>query len=229
MPTDSHVSLNDILAKGRNNMNKLVEIIIRWRMHQFAFHSDIQKMYNAVQLQDEHWCLQRYIWQDQLDPTLIPEEKVIKTLICGDKPSGNQAECGLRLTAELSKGEYPHANEIVQNDIYVDDCMSGESSQELLFQRADELALILCRGGFGLKGFTFSGKDPPPSLSEDGKSISVGGMKWNSISDELQLNINQPDFLKRCRGKHTNAIREIPEKLTRSHRPHNSNYSVTKT
>ena len=42
-------------------------------------------------------------------------------------------------------------------------------------------------------------------------------MKWNSISDELQLNINQLDFSKRCRGKHTNAICEIPEKLTRRH------------
>ena len=217
MPTSSQISLNDILAKGRNNMNKLVEIIIRWRIHQFAFHTDVQKMYNAVQLLDEHWCLQRYIWQDQLDPRLIPEEKVIKTLIYGVKSSGNQAECGLRLTAELSKAKYPKANEIVQNDIYVDDCMSGEPTQELLFQRADELALVLRKGGFGLKGFTFSGRDPPADLSEDGKSISVGGMKWISKSDTLQLNINQLDFSKRCRGKHPEPEHEVPENLTRRH------------
>ena len=29
-PTITGCSLNDILAKGRNNMNKLVEIVIRW-------------------------------------------------------------------------------------------------------------------------------------------------------------------------------------------------------
>ena len=217
MPTNSQTSLNDILAKGRNNMNKLVEVFIRWRSHPFAFHTDIQKMYNAVQLFEEDWCLQRYIWQNQLDPKCIPEEKIIKTLIYGVKSSGNQAERGLRLTAQSSKEEYPNANEIVQNDIYVDDCISGEQTQDLLFQRADELALILRRGGFGLKGFTFSRKDPPPALSEDGKSISVAGMKWLSKSDELQYNINQLDFSKRCRGKHTKPEHGIPNNLTRRH------------
>ena len=36
-------SLSDILAKGRNNLNKLVEIVIRWFIHKVAFHTDIQR------------------------------------------------------------------------------------------------------------------------------------------------------------------------------------------
>ena len=101
--TSSGFSLNDILAKGRNNMNKLVEIVIRWYTHKFAFHTDVQKMYNSVKLQEEDWCLQRYILQENLDPTKIPEEKIIKTLTYGVKSSGNQAEYGLRETTRLSK------------------------------------------------------------------------------------------------------------------------------
>ena len=42
-PTDSLVSLNDILAKGRNNMNIVVEILIRWRTHKHVFHTDVKK------------------------------------------------------------------------------------------------------------------------------------------------------------------------------------------
>ena len=61
LPTETGLSLNDILAKGRNNMNLLVEIFIRWRSHAFAFHSDIQKMYNTVKLREDDWNLQRYI------------------------------------------------------------------------------------------------------------------------------------------------------------------------
>ena len=76
-------SLNDILAKERNNMNKLLELVIRWYIHKVAFHTDIQKMYNSIKLHEQSWCLQRYIWQQDLDPTKIPEEKVIKTLIYG--------------------------------------------------------------------------------------------------------------------------------------------------
>ena len=42
------------------------------------------------------------------------------------KSSGNQAERGLRETARLNKDKFPQVNEVVQNDIYVDDCLSGK-------------------------------------------------------------------------------------------------------
>ena len=125
---DTGYSLNEIIAKGKNNMNKLVEIVIRWSIHKVAFHTDIQKMYNSVKLHEENWCLQRYIWQHELDPTKIPEEKVIKTLIYRVKYSGNQAERSLRETAKLSQDGYSQINQIVSKDIYVDDCISGGKS-----------------------------------------------------------------------------------------------------
>ena len=159
-------------------MNVLVEIFIRWRSHQCAFHTDVQKMYNSVLLDKEYWCYQRYIWQESLDLCFIPEEKVIKTLIYGVKSSGNQAERALRMAADHFKEEYPDANNIVQQDTYVDDCMSGQNSLDDCFERADELTIVLMRGGFSLKGFTFSGHDPPRNLSEAKRSIHVAGMIW---------------------------------------------------
>ena len=104
-PTSSKSSLNDILAKGRNNMNKLVEVFIRWRTHQIGFHTDVAKMYNSVKLHPNDWCLQRYLWKNELNDENPIEEKVVKTLIYGVKSSGNQAETGLRKVAELSKTE----------------------------------------------------------------------------------------------------------------------------
>ena len=49
-PTASGTSLSDILAKGKNNMRKLVEIVIHWSTHKISFHTDAKKMYNTVQL-----------------------------------------------------------------------------------------------------------------------------------------------------------------------------------
>ena len=216
--TDTGYSLNDVIAKGRNNMNKLVEIVIRWYMHKIAFHTDIQKMYNSVKLHEEHWCLQRYIWHQDLDPTKIPEEKVIKTLIYGVKSSGNQAERGLRETAKLSQDEYPDINQIVSKDIYVDDCISGGNSLRQTSKLADDLEIVLNRGGFHLKGITFSKKDPPESLSSDRKSISVAGMLWFPKDDEISLDIKEMNFAKKRRGrKPTSTINVIPSKLTRRH------------
>ena len=61
-PTESQKSLNDLLAKGKNNMNSLLDIFLRWRTHLHAYHTDVQKMYNSVLLNENHWCFQRYIY-----------------------------------------------------------------------------------------------------------------------------------------------------------------------
>lgn len=217
--TDSGYSLNDLLAKGRNNMNKLQEILIRWSMYPVAYHTDIQKMYNSVKWRQEDWCYQRYIWQSDLDISKIPEEKVIKTLIYGVGSSGNQAERGLRETAGISQSEFPKVYKVVCNDIYVDDCLSGERTDDLAKNCADELEIVLNKGGFTLKGITFSGTNPSEMLSDDGITISVAGLKWHSKDDVLSLDIGELNFSKKLRGRKlvNEASFKIPEKLTRRH------------
>ena len=127
-PTKTGYSLNDILPKGKNNLNKLAELMIRFYIHPVAFNTDIRKMYNTVHLVKEHWAFQQYIWQDDLDPAEIPVLKVIKTIIYGLRPSGNQAEYALRELARLFKDEFPDVYRIIHSDTYMDDCMSGASS-----------------------------------------------------------------------------------------------------
>ena len=195
--TDSGYSLNSILAKGRNSMNKLLEVVLRWMMHAVGVHTDIQKMYNAIKLHKEDWCLQRYIWSNTLDIEEKPEEKVIKTLIYGVKPSGNQSVKALRDTALMSEEEFPHIKEIVDKDVYVDDCLTGALSLELAYKIADELTVVVNKGGFNLKGITFSGKPPLQGLSKDGESINVAGLKWFSVSDEISLEVSELNFEKK--------------------------------
>ena len=94
------------------------------------------------------------------------------------RSSGNQAECGLRETANLFKETYPQVHKIIHKDVYVDDCISGESSISAAHSRADELQHTVNKSGFRLKGITFSGSNPPPDLTDDRISIAVGGMNW---------------------------------------------------
>ncbi len=215
MVTRSGYSLNDILAKGANNLNKLLEIWLRWRIHSFAYHNDINKMYNGLQLDPADWCLQRYLFEPSLDPEKEPLEKVIMTAIYGVKSSGNQAQVALRKIAEEFKKEYPEVYEVVRKDIYVDDCMSGEATRGKVNERMDQLELVLNQGGLTLKGFTVSGSDPDPSLSGDGESIGVSGHKWFPKGDFITLDIKEVNFAKKSRGRKVEAIHSIPEKLTK--------------
>ena len=123
--TKGGCSLNSLLAKGANSLNKLVEILIRWTIHNHAFHTDIQKMYNAIRLDKMYWRYQLYLWGEGLKENEHPQWKVIKTLIYGVRSSGNLAEYGLRLTAEICKSECPEAYDVITYDTYMDDCLSG--------------------------------------------------------------------------------------------------------
>ena len=87
-------SLSSLLAKGANSMNKLIEMLARWNVHRYMFHTDIQKMYNVVRLDKSHWRYQLYLWDDGLLEDRAPQWKNIKTLIYSIRC--NLAECGLR-------------------------------------------------------------------------------------------------------------------------------------
>ncbi|XP_066917852.1 uncharacterized protein [Clytia hemisphaerica] len=215
MPTKSGFSLNDIIAKGRNNMNKLLNIFLRWRGYRFGFHTDVQKMYNSVKLDKSHWVLQRYLWNETLDSTKPPEQKVIKTLIYGVKSSGNQAERCLRETAKQFQNDHPDIYRIVSEDVYVDDCLSGDQTLPKVINTADRLETVVNNGGFTLKGFTFSCQDPIKKLSKDSHSVSVAGLKWYPKEDTLSIDVQDLNFAKKYRGRKPTSISDIPTNLTR--------------
>ena len=213
--TASGYSLNDILPKGTNNLNNLVEIILRWKIKKFGYHTDVRKMYNSVQMNKDFWRFQLYWWSRKLIQGEEPKIKVIKTAIYGVRPSGNQAGRALRLVVELTVDDFPMAYDIVVHDVYVDDCISGECTEEERERATDQLKRSLEKGGFTLKGFTFSGEDPDDNLSTDGESILVGGVRWFPKEDYLMLNVGKINFSRKIRGRNLEDKNEMPDNLTK--------------
>ena len=208
--------LNSLLAKGTNNLNNMVMIMIRWLCYKFAFHTDISKMYNTVWLDESHWRYQLYFWQEDLKHGTEPRLKVIKTAIYGVRPSGNVADSGVKQTAELTKDTHPLAYDAITKQLYVDDGMSGADSQSERMEKAEQLSGALGMGGFKLKGFTMSGSDPPPNLANDDQvSVNVGGLVWFSKEDKFSLKIPELNLGKKQRGKKSQSSAGIlPKDLT---------------
>ena len=211
-------SINSILAKGRNGMNSLVQICIRWSVRRFGFHTDISKMYPSIKLKDDFWCYQLYKWHESLDVDAEPLIKVVMRLIYGVRPSGNQAEYAIREIARLCQEEYPRAADVIQNDTYVDDCASGEDTLELAMSSADQVEKVLKKVGFDLKGVTVSGADPPAELANaDGISISSLGRRWFSKTDKISLNCGSMNFGKKLRGRKPPELNNIiPDEFKRA-------------
>ena len=105
---------------------------------------------------------------------------------------------------------------MVNKDIYVDDCLSGEDSFETAKEVTDGLEIVLNRGGFQLKGITFSRFEPPVKLGNEDKSVTVAGMKWFPKFDLLGLNISELNFSKKKRGKKSPKLSGmLPERFTK--------------
>ena len=213
-------SLNSLLAKGANSLNSLVEIMIRWLTFPHAYHTDVSKMYNRVTLEREHWRYQLYYWVENLDPDVDPLIKVIKTLIYGVRPSGNLAQCALRRIAEVNRERYPKAFYPITANTYMDDCFSGTISPGESRVEADQIQNAVATGGFAVKGFAFSGEDPPEDMvhgNENGDDfVLIGGLKWFPKGDFIALNVTALNFGKKVRGKKSvENTGIIPEVLTK--------------
>ena len=99
----------------------------------------------------------------------------------------------------------------------MDDCFSGDKSYQEVIEVTDGLHAVLAKGGFRLKGITFSGSDPPDHLcNDDKKSVNVSGKKWFSKTDEIGLNISEPNFGKKRGKKAVKTDPIIPESFTRT-------------
>ena len=141
---------------------------------------------------------------------------MIKILIYGVKSSGNQSERGIRETARMSAVEFPEIDHIVQKNIHVDDFLSFPQNLKDAMIRADQIDSVLNRGGFSLKGVSFSGKGPLATLSNDEASIDVAGMRWFPKGDLLSLDISELHFAKKCRRKKPSQQHNvIPASITR--------------
>ena len=132
------------------------------------------------------------------------------------RSSGNQAQCALRKVAEIFKDKYSNVHQIILKLTYMNDCMVGDKDKEEPTKRQDDLQMVLGCGGFNLKGFTVSDKDPDELLTSDGVSVSVAGQRWFS-SGRSHIVGYELNFAKKRRGKKTSSINHVPENLSKRH------------
>ena len=112
--------LNEYWAKGRDLLNSLLGIIIRFRENKIAFIGDIKKMYHTVRTGVIEQHTHRFHWRD-IDITRKPDTHIIQRISFGDKPSGTIATVALQKTAEMAIENYPRASELLINNTYMDD------------------------------------------------------------------------------------------------------------
>lgn len=76
--TTNGLSLNDIQHVGPRLQKELFDIVLNFRIGQFALSADICKMLRQIEIKPEHWDLQRIFWRANRN------ESIAEYINCGN-------------------------------------------------------------------------------------------------------------------------------------------------
>ncbi|GFX57963.1 DUF1758 domain-containing protein [Trichonephila clavipes] len=142
--TTSGFSLNSILLNRGIIQQDLFSIVSRFRKHEYAFSADIKKMYTQILVDPNQKDLQRIMWKTSADAPVKTYK--LATVTYGTVSAPFLATRTLKALADEEKAEFPDAADVICNDSYVDDILSGESTLEGAKKLQTRLSKLLERG-----------------------------------------------------------------------------------
>lgn len=144
--TSSTRSLNSCLFTGPKLQKDIVDILLRFRLHQVAFTADVCKMYRQILVLPQHRTFQHIFWR----PSSVDETKEfeLNTVTYGLSCAPFLALRVLQDTAEQECQNLPDVRDALMSQTYVDDiCVGSDTISDLLKLQSD-LKQVLARAGF---------------------------------------------------------------------------------
>lgn len=147
--TSTTVSLNDTLLTGEKLQTNICDIILNFRTHNVVFSCDIRQMYRQIKVKLSDQSFQRILWRENSSDPLQCFQ--LTTVTYGMNCSPYLALRTLRQLATDEGHHHPAAASILLQDTYVDDIISGASTQEEALKLQQDLISLLNKGGFELR------------------------------------------------------------------------------
>ncbi|XP_055644778.1 uncharacterized protein LOC129780484 [Toxorhynchites rutilus septentrionalis] len=197
--TDTGISLNDALMVGPVIQDDLVSIILRWRIHQFVFIADVEKMFRQILMHPSFRCLLRILWRD--DPSQPIRIFELATVTYGTSSAPYLATRCLQELSKVGLQSHPDAAEVVGKDFYMDDLLTGCRDVESGRILVNQLLQLMCSAGFQLRKWSSNSSELlahiPESLRDErnvlgldpGASIKTLGLRWEPASDVFGFHV----------------------------------------
>lgn len=212
--TSSGVSFNDIQCVGPKVQDDLINILIRFRQHKYVVTSDCEKMYRCVLISAEQRGLQQILWR--FDAAHELNLYRLNTVSYGTASAMWLAtRCLVQLAHECL--DFPNTSplasavsESILHDIYVDDYISGHSSEAELSRICQGVANELKKGQFYLRKWRSNSSTVLENIHDDkGEDLlkltnddnaKTLGLRWSCKSDCLFFSVKldtNPECIKR--------------------------------
>ncbi|XP_072377748.1 uncharacterized protein [Diabrotica undecimpunctata] len=197
--TDSGISLNDIQYTGPAIQNDIFKIMLRFRQHKFVVIADVEKMYRQILIHPEERYLQNILWRQNPNEDLAPFE--LQTVTYGTTSAPYLAIKCIKQLASDYKHDYPIASELIDRDMYVDDLITGFTSEEHGIEICNQISMILKSASFKLRKWASNSQDILKGLQDTSDEFSILelgesdrlktlGIQWISNTDVLTYNVS---------------------------------------
>ncbi|XP_026828149.1 uncharacterized protein LOC113562575 [Ooceraea biroi] len=194
--TKSGYSLNDCLHTGPKLQQDLDAVLLRWRVHPYVFAADIEKMYRQILVHPDDQPAQKIIWSEAGPPL----EYLLCTVAFGLACSPFLAIRVILQLADDEEHRFPQAAQILRDDMYVDDVLSGADTPERAADKAKQLAQLLIAGGFPLQKWSTNDLTILANIHESSQldfsnrefnaEARTLGLIWNPNSDTFRFKVS---------------------------------------
>ena len=208
------ISLNDCLLPGPALQPDLVSILLRFRFHRVAMMADVRKMFLQVKVALKDQNVHRFLWRNMNECEVV-KDYCMTRLPFGDICSPYLAIATIRYHAEINSEKFPKAAEVIQNDMYVDDCLTGAADETNAFTLHKDLVDVMDKGGFDLVKWTTNSRellsripiqhrvpDRIVCLDSELEPLKALGISWDTEEDIFLF----------CQG---NKLLDIPDPKTK--------------
>ncbi|UYV79914.1 hypothetical protein LAZ67_18001034 [Cordylochernes scorpioides] len=182
------LSLNQCLEKGPNLLERIPEMMIRFRENKFGVTADIRKAFQMVAIEESERNYLRFLWwEKESDRELIAYRH--KRLVFGLNCSPFVLNAVIEYHLQSIRGPLVQWAKILAQSFYMDNCITSlETKQEVQeFQKA--AIEIMDRAKMDLREWENSlGENP-----EKGTCTKILGVVWNKMEDSLKCKL--PDNL----------------------------------
>ncbi|XP_053698661.1 uncharacterized protein LOC128745608 [Sabethes cyaneus] len=200
-PTDTGVSLNDVLMVGPQVQDDLVVILLRFRFPQYAIISDIEKMYRQILMSPPDQQLLLILWRDS------PSEPIrtyqLTTVTYGTSSAPYLATKCLQKLAEIGSKSHSVAAAVVGKDFYMDDLLTGNHTVEEGQELIQQLLQLMQSAGLPLRKWASNSPSilqvVPETLRDERTLLDIEpsspvktlGLQWDTRADEFRFEVPQ--------------------------------------
>ena len=210
----SGLSPNDKLLRGPDVANKLIGVMMRFRLGKIAFAADVECMFHSFHVSPEDRDALRFYWWDSNDPTKEVTAYRANVHIFGNKSSPAIATFGLRYTTtDEDAADLIEAKKFILHNFYVDDGMGCANTIEEAISTLKDARTILSKYNIRLHKIISPHSEvlsafPESELAPELTSLDISsncsqsalGIRWNIGTDTFNLKCFSPrtEFTRRA-------------------------------